>query len=129
MGGGPKVVLNIDVQNHNFVSSTRSTKTTCGQGRAFYNMQTVTVNNLEHIDVYEAFNKDLGFYTISEIGLYTITLGTWIAFVIITILQLQKVPVLISTNPPMPTFNGSPMEHSFKLNQSTHRTIQLLISK
>eukprot|EP00092_Neocalanus_flemingeri_P011178 GFUD01012041.1.p1 GENE.GFUD01012041.1~~GFUD01012041.1.p1 ORF type:complete len:488 (-),score=123.66 GFUD01012041.1:156-1619(-) len=74
-GGGSKVVLNVAIQSHSY-SSPRKTITTCQGNRNYYNLKTSTLRKLyEQIDMHEAFNKEDGFYTIPETGLYTIMIG------------------------------------------------------
>eukprot|EP00092_Neocalanus_flemingeri_P069208 GFUD01084754.1.p1 GENE.GFUD01084754.1~~GFUD01084754.1.p1 ORF type:complete len:347 (+),score=69.45 GFUD01084754.1:50-1042(+) len=96
LGGGSKVVLNVAIQSHaspitqvlasiairytqeagGGAYSSRKTITTCGNARNYYNLKTsILKKHYEQIDVHEAFNKEDGFYTIPETGLYTIMIG------------------------------------------------------
>ena len=72
---GPKVVLKIALQSHYF-SGNRMRRSLCGNTYNYYNLTTITIKeDDEEIDIYEAFSKETGVYTIPEDGLYMIIVG------------------------------------------------------
>ena len=75
LGEGPTVVLKIALQSHYF-SGSRMKRVVCGNNYYFYSLTTITMKeDDEEMDIYEAFNKETGLYTIAEDGLYMIMVG------------------------------------------------------